>query len=158
MSDDTRLGDGEGLEIAKPEDFGVARGEGGDVLPLKQQIPGTDMAVKVRPLVGGAYDRWEDILEGRSDDTERVDALFRERIAEGIGAEGVDEVPDYVVPGLVQAIKNSSGHEVFRAVEEQETKEQMAQMQMMDDEVVQNLMEQSMNEQMNGAGDAAGTN
>lgn len=156
MPNETRLNDGaDGLEIAHPEDFGISRDDDGELLPVKQRIPGTEMAIRVKPLVGGAYDRWEDILEGKSDETDRVDALFKERIDEGIGAQGIDEVPDYVVPGLVQAIKNSSGHEVFRAVEEQETKEQMAQMEAMDSDVVENLIEKSMDERMNGADDPA---
>ena len=136
MSDDpeqaTRLGDGEGLKIAEREDFGVTRGSDGDLLPVTQQIPGTDMGIKVYPLVDGKSDEYEDVLEGDERDPERVDALFRECIAEGIGSDGYEDIPDYVREGLIAAIKNSNGHQVFRAVQEQQAEELKSQMALVD--------------------------
>jgi hypothetical protein len=129
---DTRLNDGEGLEIAKPEDFGIQRDEEGNLLPNMQRIPGTEKAIKVIPLASGAYDEWEHVLEENHSDEDDVDKLFRERIVEGIGSNGIENVPDYVMPGLVQAIKNSSGHEVFQAVESQQMEENLAAMEALD--------------------------
>jgi len=146
----TRLNDGEGLEIAHPEDFGISRDEHGEVQPVAQRIPGTDMAVRVKPMVGGAYEHWGDVVESDEADDERVDEFLREFIVEGIGSNGLDEVPDYVVPGLVQAIRNSAGHEVFRAVEEQQTRENLAALTGMEgsEEMLENLMGEYMRQQM----------
>lgn len=129
----TRLSDGEGLSIAHPEDFGVSRDGEGEVSPLKQRIPGTDMAILVKPLVGGKAEEYEDVLESDRADDERVEDLFEEHIIEGIGSRGdLSAIPDYLVPGLIQAVKNSSGHEVFRAVEEQQLQENVAAIEALD--------------------------
>lgn len=118
----TSLNDGDDLEIAHEADFGISRGEDGDLLPIKQRIPGTDKAIKCKPLTGGAVDEYQDVLEGATADSERVAELFRSHIVEGIGSEATaakvdEEYPGYVVPGLIQALKNSSGHDVFLAVQ-----------------------------------------
>lgn len=135
MSDDvtTRLNDGEDLEIAHPEDFGVARDDSGDLQPLQQRIPGTDKAVLVKPMVGGAAERYDDVLNESNADDERVEDLLNEFIVEGIGSSAdLDRIPDFLVPGLIQAIRNASGMEVFRAVEEQQLREDMAAIEALD--------------------------
>ena len=141
----TRLNDGEDLEIAHPEDFGVQRDGDGELTPLKQRIPGTEMAVLVKPMRGGDYEAWEDVLEEDEADDDRVDEFLREFIVEGIGSNGLDEVPDYVTPGLVQAVKNGSGHEVFRAMREQQTKENLAAIEALDG-VGEGILEKAMEE------------
>ena len=143
----TRLSDGEDLEIAHPEDFGVQRDGDGELTPLKQRIPGTEKAVLVKPMRGGDYEDWKDVLEEDEADDERVDAFLREFIEEGIGSNGLDEVPDFVVPGLIQAVKNGSGHEVFRAVQEQQTKENLAAIEALDG-VGEGILEAAMDEVM----------
>ena len=147
---ETRLNDGSDLEIAHAEDFGIARDESGELRPIKQRIPGTDKAVLVRPLVDGAYQRYSDVLESNSEvEDDRVNELFGEYIVEGIGSDGLKDVPDYMVSGLVQAIKNSSGYEVFQAVEQQREREQMSRMKAMDlniDEFVREEMEKRRTE------------
>lgn len=143
----TRLNDGSDLEIAHPEDFGVQRDGDGELTPLQQRIPGTDKAILVNPMRGGDYQNWKDVLEEDEADDDRVDEFLQEFIAEGIGSEGIDEVPDFVVPGLIQAVKNGSGHEVFRAIEEQQTKENLAAIEALDgvgDEMVDDLLDQAM--------------
>ncbi|WP_324757098.1 hypothetical protein [Haloarcula montana] len=126
----TRLNDGSDLQIAQPEDFGVHRDDNGDLVPQKQRIPGTDLAIKVKPLVGGAAERYEDVLESDRADDERVEEFFDEFIAEGVGSAGdLDNVPDYLVSGLIKAIKNSSGFGSHQAVQQQEMEENAAAMQ-----------------------------
>lgn len=140
---DTRLNDGDDLEIAHPEDFGVTRNEQGDLTGVKQRIPGTDKAVLVKPMVAGGYEEWKDVLEEDEADDERVDAFFREYILEGVGSGGYDEVPEFVVPGLIAAVKNGSGHEVFRAIQEQQTKENLQAMEALDgvgDEAIEKVL------------------
>ena len=152
----TRLNDGEDLEIAHPEDDGVQRDGDGELTPLKQRIPGTVMAVLVKPMRGGDYEAWEDVLEKDEADDDRVDAFLREFIEEGIGSNGLDEVPDYVVPGLVQAVKNGSGHEVFRAMQEQQQRENIAAIEALDgvgDGILETALEEFMEEEMDNETD-----
>lgn len=150
----TRLNDGAGLEIAHPEDFGISRDADEAVIPIAQRIPGMEKAVMVKPLVDGEYEEWKDILESEEADDERVDEFLETFITEGIGSDGTTNVPDYVVPGLVQAVKNSSGHEVFRAVEEQQVRENMRQMEAMEgigaQEMVRDLVQEQMTSRHNG--------
>lgn len=138
---ETRLNDGEGLDIAHPEDFGIVRNDRGEIQPKKQRIPGTDRAIKVIPLVDGKVEEYDDVFESDNAEDERVSELFESHIVEGIGADGdLSKIPDYVVPGLVQALKNSSGHEVFRAVEDQEMEQNLGMMQAMMDEEGSDMM------------------
>jgi hypothetical protein len=145
---ETRFADGEDddLEIAHPEDFGVRRDDEGELAPVKQRIPGTDLAVKVKPLVGGAAERYEDVLESDRADDERVEAFFGEFIAEGIGSSGdLENVPDYLVPALIQCVKNSSGFTAFSAVQQQQMKENAAALEAvggMGDELLEKAMEE----------------
>jgi hypothetical protein len=124
----TNLNDGDDLDIAHEKDFGVQRDEDGELLPVKQRIPGTDKAIKCQPLTGGAVDEYAAVLEGQSTDAERVADLLRSHIVEGIGADATPEkveheYPGYLVPGLIQALKNSSGHDVFVEVQAQRNEE-----------------------------------
>jgi hypothetical protein len=126
---ETRFADGEDedLEIAAPEDFGVRRDDNGELVPQKQRIPGTDLAVKVKPLVGGAAERYDDVLNSDRADDERVEEFFEEFIAEGVGSSGdLENVPDYLVSALIQAVKNSSGFTAHSAVEQQQMRENAA--------------------------------
>lgn len=130
--DASRLGDGEGLEIADPADFSIQRDGEGDIIPIKQKIPGTDKAVLVRPLHGGAVEEYSDVLEGENADDDRVDSFLREHIVRGPGQNGIGDLHDYVVPALIQAVKNSSGHDLFIGAQEQRSKEVAANMRMME--------------------------
>lgn len=132
---ETRLADGEDndLAIATPEDFGVQRDDNGELVPRKQRIPGTDLAVRVRPLTNGAAERYEDVLESDRADDERVEEFFEEFIAEGVGSSGnLEDVPDYLVPALLQAVKNSSGFTCYQAVEKQQLRENAAAIEALD--------------------------
>jgi len=145
---ETRLNDGDGLDVAHPEDFGFVRGEDGEAQPLRQKIPGMDKAILVTPLVGGAVNEWEDVLESDAADDDRVDEFLETHIVEGVGANGLhDGLPDYLVPGLIQAVKNSSGHEVFQAVESQQAQENLAMVEQMGG-VGEEIMGQMMEERM----------
>ena len=149
MDRETRLGDGEGLEIAHPEDFGVRRDDEGELQGLPQRIPGTDYAVMVKPMAGGEYESWKGVLESDEADDDRVDEFLQTFVLEGIGSGGLGEVPEYIVPGLIQAVKNGSGHEVFRAVQDQQTQENLAALEALDgvgDEAVSDLLKQAMDE------------
>lgn len=139
----THLNDGEGLKIAHPEDFGVKRNDNEELEAVAQQIPGTDLAIKCKPLVDGALERWEDVLEGEKPDDERVDEFLQTYVEEGIGSDGLGDVPEYVVPGLIEAVKRGSGYEVFQRMQEAEMEENLAALEAMDD-VPEGLLERAM--------------
>lgn len=143
---ETHLGDGEGLEIAHPEDFGISRDDNGDVSPVKQRIPGTDMAIRCRPLVDGAIDRWQDVLEGANPDDDRVDEFLQTYVVEGVGQDGLQDIPDYVVPGIIEAVKRSSGYEVFQQIQEAQIEENLQTIQAMD-QVPEGVLERVMDQQ-----------
>lgn len=129
----TRLNDGEGLEIAKPEDFNIRRGPDGDLLPVMQRIPGTEKAIKVKPISGGAREKYGDILSGQSGDEERMAELWNDHIIEGVGSavtpqELNDVIPYGLIAGVNQALKNSSAEDVFIAVRQQQNEEIQANM------------------------------
>lgn len=128
---DTRLADGDGLEIAAPEDFKVQRDDGGDLLPVKQKIPGTEKAVLVIPLHSGAVNEYEAVLEEDNAPDELVDEFLKTHIAQGPGQEGLSGLHDYIVPALIQAVKNSSGHDLFLAAQEQKAEEMAANLRLM---------------------------
>lgn len=151
MADDremgTRLNDGEGLEIAHEEDFGIQRGEDGDLLPVTQRIPGTEKAIKVRPPA--QITEYEDVFEQTTASDSRVAEVLDRFVVEGIGQgadeQWVTETPDYLVAGILQAIKNAGGHEVFLATQQQQTEENLGFLDMMDldaieDEDLERLM------------------
>lgn len=152
---DTRFADGEDndLEIAHPEDFGVRRNDEGELTPVKQRIPGTEHAVKVKPLVGGAAERYEDVLEEDRADDDRVEEFFKEFIAEGIGSSGdLSNVPDYLVSPLIQAVKNSSGFSAFSAVQQQQMRENAAALEAvggMGDELLEKAMDEATDDEDN---------
>ncbi len=148
----TRLGDGEGLEVADPADFSIQRDGEGDIIPVKQKIPGTDKAVLVHPLHGGAVEEYSDVLEGENADDERVDEFLETHIVRGPGQNGIGDLHDYVIPALIQAVKNSSGHDLFIGAQEQRSKEVAANMRMMEamgvdlSDKMGELMEEEMGE------------
>lgn len=125
------LGDGDDLEIATEEDLGIRRGDDGRLVPVKQRIPGTEKAVRVRPPVDGALEKYSDVFAmgrgGQDASDEKCAELLRAHVTEGIGAdadtEWVRNTPDYLVAGVVQAIKNAGGYHVFLAVQEQRNEE-----------------------------------
>lgn len=142
---ESRLGDGKGLEIADPADFGISRDEDEELRPLKQRIPGTDKAVSVKPLNSSQVEKYDEALNRNAADDELVDEMFREHIVEGPGSDGLhDGLPGYIVSGLIQAIKNSSGYDVFLATQEQRQEETQANLRMMnqmDPEMMTRLQE-----------------
>lgn len=140
MTDETRLNDGADLEIATAEDFGIARDENGDLKPVTQRIPGTEKAVLVRPVVD--VEPVADVLEGQNPDDDRVDAVAEQHVVEGLGADGdLSSMPDYIINGVLQAIRDSSGHQVFRATQERQVQETTQMLQGLETEQMEALME-----------------
>lgn len=144
----TRLNDGDDLEIAEEEDFGVARGNNGELLPVKQRIPGTDRAIKCIPVTPGVRQEYTDVFDSEDAEAERVAELWSDRIIEGVGnnatADDIEEMPHGLIAGINQALKNSSGEQIFLAVREQVNEEiagHMEMVQQMDDESIKTLLD-----------------
>lgn len=134
----TRLNDGEDLEIAEPEDFGIVRDEDGELKPVKQRIPGTDKAILCKPVVDS--EPVEDVLEAADPSPEAVDEVAEEYIVEGLGAGGtLSDLPDYVINGVLQAIKNASGNDIFQAAQAQRAEEDLGMLQSASKEDLQKL-------------------
>lgn len=125
----TRLADGDDLAIANPEDFEIERDETGEIIPEKQRVPGTETALLVRPMPPGAFNKWLPVLEGDDEDTEKQAEVISEYVVEPESL--ANATPEYlendirggVVGGILQAIRNSAGYEVFRSVREQTVEE-----------------------------------
>jgi len=141
MTDDnsaTRLNDGEKLEIAEPEDFGIRRNDDGELKPVKQRIPGTDKAILCKPVVDS--EPVEEVLEAADPTEDDIDALADEYIVEGLGASGaLSDYPDYLIQGVLQAVKNASGNDVFLAAQNQRVEENLAQLDVVGEEDLEKL-------------------
>lgn len=153
MSQDTRLNDGKGLQIATEADFGITRD--GELDPVEQRIPGTEMAIKCKPVHSHAREEdYAEVFDQPDADAEIVAELFREFIVEGPGhdatADWVNyEAPYGLVPALIQALKNSSGEDFFLAAQEQqadETRRTLNNLDMMDEERVMALLNAERND------------
>jgi hypothetical protein len=138
---ETRLDDGEGLRIAQPEDFGIQRDDEGDLKPIKQAIPGSDgKAIRCLPVVD--VEPVVDVLEGigGSLPDDRVDEVAEQYIVEGPGADGdLSEYPDYAATAILQALKDASGHQYFRAAQERRLEEEAALIESIGPETLQRL-------------------
>lgn len=134
----TRLNDGEGLEIAEPEDFGIERGADGELKPIKQRIPGTDKAILCTPVIDS--EPVETVLEAADPDEAEVDRVAAAHIVEGIGADGnLSDLPDYLITGVLQALKNASGNDVFLAAQEQRVEENVGSLRAINGEDLEKL-------------------
>ncbi|WP_331232698.1 hypothetical protein [Natronorarus salvus] len=150
----TNVNDGSDLEIAHAEDYGIQRDSEGEILPTIQAVPGLDgKAVKVKPPEPGEYQEYKDVFDEDEGDDDRVDEFLRTFIVDGIGSGGLDEVPPLMVPGLIKAVENAAGGEVFRAVEQIETQENMAAVRAMGDMDPETLSRfAEMGRELNGNG------
>lgn len=137
MSEDVpHTDDGDGLEVADPNDFFITGG-GDKPDPVTQRIPGTDQAVRVHPLMNEQLERWSGDLDDPDDAmlAEVFDyalADFDGEITEKMVREGLI---GYNGMPLLQAIKNASNYRAFLGYREQ-------QMEMAD--MVKNLDEEQM--------------
>jgi len=146
----TRLNDGADLEIAEPEDFGIQRDADGDLKPVKQRIPGTEKAIKCKPVVDS--EPVERVLEAADPDEADINDVGEEYIIAGPGADGnLSDYPDYIIQGILQALKNASGNDIFLAVENQRVEENVGQLQAVsaeDLEKMQSLLGEDAIEQL----------
>lgn len=115
--------DGSELEVADPSDFFVTRSDGERPDPVKQRIPGTEQALRIRPLTNGHLERWGDALESDDPDEETVAEVFSYALADLDGEVTPDDVDQnmlgYGVAPILQAVKNASGYQAFMGFREQ---------------------------------------
>jgi hypothetical protein len=124
MSDETpHTNDGEGLAVADPNDFFVAREDDGKPSPVVQQIPGTDQALNIHPLTNRHLERWGDDLEADEPDDAVVAAVFEYALADFDGeiteSMVAEDLLGYSAMPLLQAIKNASNYQAFLGYREQ---------------------------------------
>lgn len=147
-SPETYLADGEEeeLEIAAPEDFEVQRDEDGEIVPVRQRIPGTDQAILVRPMPPGAFNRWLDVLTGQDESTENQARVLSEWVVEPQSWANADveyieqNLKGGVIGGILKAIRNSAGYEVFRAAREEDLAEASTLMGQMGEDTMADLI------------------
>jgi hypothetical protein len=141
----TRLNDGDGLQIAQPEDFGIQRDEEGNLKPIMQEIPGSDgLAIRCLPVVN--VEPVADVLEGQNPSDKRVDEVAEQYIVEGPGADGnLSDVGDYPTNAILQAVKDASGHQYFRAAQERRLEEEAALIESIGPETLQKLNQVGQN-------------
>lgn len=125
MSEDVpNTDDGEGLEVADPNDFFVARDAQDRPAPVTQRIPGTDRAVRVHPLTNRHLEQWGDALESDDPDETIVAEVFDYALADFDGQITEQMVAEdllgYNAAPLLQAIKNASGYQAFLGYREQQ--------------------------------------
>lgn len=120
----TNLADGGDLEVANPEDYEIQRDGDGEIQPVAQRIPGTDDAILVRPMPPGDFAEYEPVLSMEDDSTERQLEVLNQFVAEpeawaNADAEYLEEnLRGGVLPGILKAVRNAAGYEVFREVRE----------------------------------------
>jgi|GEM_PF-4631782 hypothetical protein len=130
MDDTPNTNDGDGLEVADPNDFFVTRDEDDRPTPVQQRIPGTEQALRIRPLTNGHLERWGESLESDDPDHDVVASVFNYALADldsDLTANDIDEnMLGYGAAPILQAIKNASGYQAFLGFREQQM--QMASM------------------------------
>lgn len=116
--------DGSDLDVAQPEDFFVSRSDGETPDPVKQRIPGTHEALRVRPLTNGQLDAWGDELESDDPDPEIIAECFNYALADldrTVTPEDVERgMIGYGTMPVLQAIKNASGYQAFLGFRKQQ--------------------------------------
>lgn len=125
MSEDIpNTDDGDGLEIADPNDFFVTRDAEDRPAPVTQQIPGTEQAVRVHPLTNRHLEQWGETLESDDPDDAIVAAVFDYALADFDGQVTermvAEDILGYNAAPLLQAIKNASGYQAFLGYREQQ--------------------------------------
>jgi hypothetical protein len=122
--------DGADLEVADPADFFVTREDGDHPGPVTQRIPGTEQALRVRPLTNAQLESWGDELEADDPADATIAKAFNYALVDFDGEITERMVREgaigYSVMPILQAIKNASNYQAFLGFREQRM--QMARM------------------------------
>lgn len=124
------INDGEGLEIADPNDFFHRRDSDDALQPVVQQIPGRDQALRVIPPTTGDYQKYH--LNDESQLYED-DALFAEFVNQFFPDLEDDVTEDDVANNLVafgaepmvDMVKRAGGQDMKDALDEREIQRMM---------------------------------
>jgi len=124
MTDDIpNTNDGDGLEVADPNDYFLTRSDGDQPDPVKQQIPGTEQALRIRPLTNAHLEAWGDDLESEDPDHEVVAEVFNYALVDldrEVTAADIDEnMLGFGVAPILQATKNASGYQQYQGFRKQ---------------------------------------
>lgn len=117
-SDETETED---QPIASSEDFRIQRDEGGDLLPVREPVPGMDKDIRTIPLPDGAANRLiPDSLSPDDMEPAQVVEVLDEYVVEPDfqidrdrdPEDVLDEFKAFVTGPLMQAVYNASGYDV----------------------------------------------
>lgn len=132
-TDDTStnsINDGEGMEIADPNDFFHRRDSEDELQPVLQQVPGRDQAMKVIPPTTGDYQKYhlenEDKLYG--DDelfAEFVNQFFVDLDWEVTAEDVENNLIAFGAEPLVDMVKRAGGQDMKDAIEERQIEQFM---------------------------------
>jgi hypothetical protein len=128
--------DGDGLEVADPNDYFVTGKPDDAPDPVLQQIPGTDQALRIRPLMNHHLERFGKELESDDPDDSVVAEVFNYALADFDGEITADMVEQgligYSAMPILQAIKNASNYKAFLGYQEEERRHNLKNLDMMD--------------------------
>lgn len=105
--------------IADVSDFAHERDANGDLLPVTQQVPGTDRYVRVRPIrQGEANEYLPENGDPRGMDDDEILDLFHEFVVEPdlSGVETLDSFYAFGVDPLLFAIMQASGFDMAKGM------------------------------------------
>lgn len=126
---DNDINDGEGLEIADPNDFFHRRDSDDELQPVVQKIPGRGQALRVIPPTTGDYEKYNlDDEEALFADNALLAELFNEKFPDldEVTAEDVrDGMIAFGAEPLVDCIRRAGGQDMKDAMEEQEIQRMM---------------------------------
>ncbi|MFC7202858.1 hypothetical protein ACFQJC_04975 [Haloferax namakaokahaiae] len=132
-TDASTINDGEELELADPSDWFVRRKDGDSLPePVKQQIPGTEQAILVRPPLSGHLEAWSGSLTSDDPDPKDLAEMFNiclpqldfevtPEMVEG-DLDGHEGMIGYGPLPLRQAILNAAGFQSFLGYRENQAK------------------------------------
>lgn len=127
MTDDTTdtAGEESGQPLASADDFRIQRDEDGELLPVREAVPGMEKDIKCIPLPDGAGNRLIPETARPADmDDEHVVEVLDEWIVEPDfnidrsrdPEEVLEEFKSFPLSPLLQAVFNASGYEVFNGM------------------------------------------
>lgn len=125
------INDGDGLDIADPNDFFHQRDSDDELQPVVQQIPGRDQALRVIPPTTGDYNKYHlDEEEKLFGDDALLAELFNEKLVDLDEVTPEDVRNDMIAFGaepLVDCIRRAGGQDMKDALEQRDI-EQMSSM------------------------------
>lgn len=120
------INDGDGLEIADPNDFFISRGSGDptDIQPVYQKIPGRPQSLRVRPFTSGLHRKYMNPVD--FEDDEKLAEMFNLAFPDLDDRVTADDVEHgmlaYGPEVLVDVIERAAGKDMQEAIQNRNIK------------------------------------